>query len=406
MRKLPGLMGLMGIMGILSIMSIMPINSIQAQSPADSAFQCFLDSIDANIDATWDNPKAKGIRFTLYGNSFFVDNEYFGDRIEGYTLPGFRLVPNLTWRLNHDISITIGASWLHFWGAHSYPAGSTYGIMPAYSDSDNTALHIVPLMQVKYEIPLGPTLTVGTLDPSSHDLPLPLYNPELEYAADPENGVELEYHTNWMTADLWVDWREFIFNKSPYQERFIAGFSGDLHLYWQDWTFYMPLHFLGRHTGGQGLAQRMPVQNVFNAAAGLGFNRPFGENVYLDVTCRAMWFHQKGDPTIPFSTGWGLYPEVHTLLWNKLLLTASYWTGHNFVPLLGQWHYSNLSSVDGNLTYDRTQVLTFRANYRWRPWRENFVLNLQGSIYHYLPEKRTQYSIGLIIGFHPTLRLK
>lgn len=400
MKKLLVLMVLMGLMGVFPIQSIIPINTIQAQTNDDNAIQRTLDSLEAN----WDDPKAKSIRFNLNGNSFFVDNEYFGDRLCGYTLPGFRLIPNLTWRLNREVSIVIGANWLHFWGAHGYPGG-LYGIMPEYSYS-TVALHVVPVMQVRYDVPLGPTLTIGTLNPSTHRLPLPLYNPELEYGTDPENGVELNYDNKWVTADLWVDWCEFIFSHSPYQERFIAGLSGDLHIYCQDWKLYLPLHFLGRHTGGQGLAQPMPVQNVFNAAAGLGINRPIGENVYLDVTCRTMWFHQKGDPTIPFTSGWGLYPEVRTLLWNKLLLTASYWTGHNFVPLLGQWHYSNLSAMENYLTYDRTQVLTFQADYTWRPWRQNYQLKLQGSVYHYLPERQTQYSIGCIFSFNPTLRLK
>ncbi len=402
MKKLAVLMSLLGLMSFLPIQPILPINPIQAQNAADSSLRRTLDSLDAD----WDAPMAKGIRFNLLGNSFFVDNEYFGDRVCGYTLPGFRLMPNLTWKISHGVSVTVGASWLHFWGAHGYPAGSAYGIMPAYSDSNTTALHVVPVMQVQYYIPRGPILTIGTLDPSTHRLPLPLYNSELEYAADPENGIELYYDNNWVTADLWVDWREFIFSRSPYQERFIAGLSGDLHLYWQDWKFYIPLHFLGRHTGGQGLAQHMPVQNVFNASAGLGFNKPFGEDNMFDVSCRTMWFHQKGDPTIPFSSGWGLYPEARILLWNKLLMTASYWTGHNFVPLLGQWHYSNLSAMDGNITYDRTRVLTFRANYEWRPWRQNYLLQLQGTVYHYLPENRTQYSIGCVFSFYPTLRLK
>jgi hypothetical protein len=62
--------------------------------------------------------------------------------------------------------------------------------------------------------------------------------------------------------------------------------------------------------------------------------------------------------------------------------------------------------MDGNITYDRTRVLTFRANYEWRPWRQNYLLQLQGTVYHYLPENRTQYSIGCVFSFYPTLRLK
>lgn len=400
MRKLLGLMGLMGIMGILSIM---PINSIQAQSPADSAFQHFLDSIDAN----YRNPRAKGnISFNLDGAIFFINDEYFGQRIEGYTLPGFRLVPKIQWNLSWDVSLQGGLHWLNYWGAHSYPATTSYGVLPNYSDT-STLMHVVPWLQAKYHATNRLTLTFGSLDPSTHMLPLPLYNPELTYVADPEQGLEAEVKLPWLKGDVWVDWREFIWNQSPRQERFTMGASGCLRLFCADWHFYMPLHFIGQHVGGQTLATTTPIQNNFNASAGLGVSRPLPHSdITADLSCRLMWYHQQGNTAVPFNNGWGVYPELSVYFPIHWYLSVSYWTGHNFVPLLGSWLYSNLSSVDGTITFDRTDVLTAQLVYSHHPWGEDYALKVYASAYYYPLEQQLQYAIGCSFGFSPSIYLK
>lgn len=403
MKRLVVLMGLMGLMGVFPIQPIMPINPIQAQT-SDSLFLRTLDSLTAN----YRNPRAKGnISLNLDGGLFFIDNEYFGNRIEGYTLPGFRLVPKVQWNLSWDVSLQGGVSWLHYWGAHSYPAVTSYGVLPNYSDTA-TLMHLVPWLQAKYRVSHRLTLTFGSLDPSNHNLPLPLYNPELAYVSDPEQGLELKSRGGtWYEADAWLDWREFIWNNSPRQERFIAGLSGDLYLYWQDWKFYMPLHFLGQHVGGQVLATTTPIQNTFNAAAGLGISRPLPHSeIHADLSGRLMWYHQQGNPAVPFNSGWGVYPELTVFFPVHWLVSVSYWRGENFVPLLGSWLYSNLSSVDGTTTFDRTDVLTGRIFFIHRAWMENYSLQINASAYYYPIEQQLQYSIGCSFVFYPSLYLK
>ena len=99
MRKLLGLIGLMGLMGLLPIKPILPINPIHAQ---DS------NRVFLHID----------------GSTFFIDNEYFGDRLSGYTLPGFVLQPKMEWVFDahRDVKLKGGLHWLYYWGAQDYPA--------------------------------------------------------------------------------------------------------------------------------------------------------------------------------------------------------------------------------------------------------------------------------------------
>ena len=380
MRKLLGLMGFMGLMGFLPIL---PINPIYAQT-ADSA----------------------NIALTLDGGVFFTDDEYFGPRIEGYTLPGFVLRPKVQWNISRDVALQVGAHWLHYWGAHSYPAATNYGVLPDHSDTAR-AVHMLPWLQAKYRATTRLTLTFGSLNPSTHMLPLPLYNPELTYAADPEQGLEVEADLPWLKGDVWVDWREFIWNNSPRQEHFTMGASGRLRLYLSVWELYLPMHFVAQHVGGQVLATTTPIQNNFNAAAGLGLSRPLPHSETMaDLSCRLMWYHQHGNTAVPFGDGWGVYPELTILFPVHWHMSVSYWSGHNFVPLMGSWLYSNLSSVDGATTFDRTDALTLNVGYRNTPWGENYAFRLNASTLYYPLEHRMQYAFGCSLFFNPTIRLR
>jgi hypothetical protein len=40
------------------------------------------------------------LRFNIYNYNFFVNNEYKGVRVSGYTLPGFRFTPTISYNLN------------------------------------------------------------------------------------------------------------------------------------------------------------------------------------------------------------------------------------------------------------------------------------------------------------------
>ena len=346
------------------------------------------------------------------GYLFFID-EYFGRRIEGYTLPGFRLNPKLAWNNHKHLTLSGGVSWLHYWGAHSYPNTVSYGVLPHYSDTSAT-MHIVPWLQAKLQLADGLQLTLGSIDPDDyHHLPLPLRDIEREVAADPECGIMLSASGDmgrhlWGKADWWVDWREFIWNSSPHQERFTMGLSGflDLDLPGSDLSLRMPLHFLAQHVGGQVLATTTPIQNNFNAASGLGVQYDLSDTWSMGLHCLALWYHQHGNAAVPFTDGWGLYPMLKAVYKNRMGFELSYWQGERFVPLMGSWLYSNLSSVDGTTVFDRTQMVSFHAYYNWAPQHESFNLHVGGSAHYDIGERQPQFAVHCALYFHPSIRLR
>lgn len=384
--KLIGLIGLIGLMG--------PFCSLRAQ--------------DSNR-----------VFLHVEGGVFFIDNEYFGDRVSGYTLPGFVLQPKVEWQLSDKVALKGGAHWLNYWGARDYPAAVAYGAYPLY-DSVSRPMHVLPWLQASVKFLPELTLNVGSLDASCHDLPLPLYNPELALVGDPETGVQLKYEGNWLRSDVWVDWREYIWDRSPVPERFTMGVSGMLLLDRERWRVYVPVHFVAQHEGGQNMSVSHNINNNFNASTGLGFGTSLGESYWFDLSCRAFWYHQHGNAAIPFGKGWGFYPELKVGL-SGWLVTASYWHGKDFVPLLGSWHYSNLSANTDGLTFNRTRVVTLRASWTWpaSDCSKPYILAIYGDLYHYLPSTgtfvdgttktfghRNQVAFGVTMKFNPTVRLR
>ena len=395
MRKLLGLIGLMGLMGFLPIEPILSMNPIHAQDT---------NTLFLHVD----------------GSTFFIDNEYFGDRMSGYTLPGFVLQPKVEWKLHSNITLQGGLHWLHYWGARDYPATTAYNAYPFY-DSVSRPMHLLPWIQAKLKLSQTVTLLLGCLDNSNHhNLPLPLYNQERTLVADPETGFQLKAQGRWFDVDIWADWREFIWDRSPVPERFTAGLTGELNHIWGDkWIVYLPLNFIVQHEGGQNMSVSHNINNNFNASAGLGItnNYPISNHeCYFDLSCRFMWYHQRGNAIVPFSQGWGIYPEMNMLLGNWSFL-ASYWYGKDFVPLLGSWHFCNLSANTAGLTFDRTQVVTIDIRWHWIPI-PSCGLTFHGTLYHYLPSTgtftdgtttdyshRNQFAVGATFNFCPMLRL-
>ena len=115
-----------------------------------------------------------------------------------------------------------------------------------------------------------------------------------------------------------------------------------------------------------------------------------------------MWYHQHGNAAVPFSQGWGIYPELQ-MEFNESWLCS--------------WHFSTLSANSSGLTVNRTRVATLSVGWKWYPL-PSCGLTLKGILYHYLPSSgtfadgttqeyghRNQFSVGVSFSFIPIVRL-
>ena len=367
-------------MGFLPIQPILSTNTISAQDTS---------RITLHVDAV----------------HFFQNNEFFGRHAVGYTLPGFYLRPTMVWRVDPSVTLEAGAHWLHFWGARNYPAGKSYVVWPQQDDSLSTAVHLSPWMRADVHFNDHLTLTMGSLHRDGcHQLPLPFYNPERQYATDPESGIQLQAQYKHIQADVWVDWHEFIWRRSLRQEQFTFGTSlrGNIQPS-EDWMLYLPVHLIACHVGGQGLAERQPAQTQFNAAAGLGMLHVWGR-WKASAECYAAGYRQHNATNVLFKKGWGFFPIVR-LSYDNATLDIGYWHSHRFLPLLGSPLFANISETDENAVFHRCRMVTAGARYEWQKFQQ-CTIALEGRYYNYLiQENASQYSFGIFIDLHPSLTL-
>ena len=73
---------------------------------------------------------------------------------------------------------------------------------------------------------------------------------------------------------------------------------------------------------------------------------------------------------------------------------------------MGSWVYSSLSSVDYTTVFDRTQILSLRAIYKWTPKQMPFCLHLEGVGHYDIGERQTQFSVCGVLSFYPSIRLR
>ena len=393
-------------MGILPIEPIMPITPMLAQ---DS------NHIVLHVDV----------------QQFFIDNEYSANRVDGYTLPGFTMRPYLAWQVNPKVEFQAGVHWLHYWGNSGYPRGPINEPSPASSDTVD-AIHLLPWMQAKVGITPEITLVAGSLvNTDGHGLPYPLYNPERLYAVDPEAGLQMLADFSHLNADLWVDWRNFIWQHSTTQEVFNVGVS--LQPRWpinNRWEIYLPLHLLVQHHGGESLADTtLGHDNRSNASVGIGLNYRHNK-LTITAEAHAMHYSRSGEPEgtliydewgclrsnpIDFKQGWGGYAMLKASYRNTNA-ELSYWMSEKFVPLLGCYHFSNVSCNTPYMTHDRIQVLTLRGSHTLP--LEHCDLTVLGAFHYYFPytgdrkdywkcymPDEGMFSFGCLINIHPTIVL-
>lgn len=127
-----------------------------------SFFLCLLIILWSKIGFAQFTPNE--LRFNLYNYNFFVNNEYKGERVSGYTLPGFRLTPTLSYSLEENLFIEGGVSLLHYWGANKYP-NVVYSNLPSWAgDQFQRGVHAVPFFRAVWQINRSLRFSLGNID--------------------------------------------------------------------------------------------------------------------------------------------------------------------------------------------------------------------------------------------------
>jgi hypothetical protein len=187
--------------------------------------------------------------------NFFKNNEYFNpikssdfilisslpepvDKsqwIEGYTLPGFFIQPELVYRPSGKVTIRIGTHILKYAGTDSFTQ-----IKPVFSTSLNISDRTI--------------ITLGTLSGcDKHLLFDPDFDSERLYTNYTEDGFQFTSSNDHLFTDTWINWENFIFKGDTTRE-VISG--GESFKYTSSPVadiihFIVPVQLQIKHYGGQ-----------------------------------------------------------------------------------------------------------------------------------------------------------
>lgn len=384
--------------------------------PLEAQF-CFSDTSFENGDTTIEKGS---LLFHIADKSFFVDNEYTGEKTYGYSLPGFRLTPTLFYALNEKISLEAGVSMLRYHGANRYPC-VIYSYFPTWQAYQFlSGLHLMPYFRALWNISSTMQLAFGNIDNrNSHLLPEPLYNVEHTFSSDPEAGVQFRLNKPHQYLDVWLNWQSFVFANDIHQETFTLGanWQTKFDLVKEKLRLVIPVSLIIQHLGGENLSGDFSVCTWSNIAAGMRLD--FKHNRLISsIGADYLYYNQAGETDIvPFENGWAAYPYIE-LAYKQFKIKFAYYDSEDFVSLLGSPHFCNFSTNTPDLVFDRSNQFYIRGTYRYdickgcsfdayfQLFRQNHLTGDRPGFEKVIRDGFISFSFGIILNIDHSILLK
>ena len=328
------------------------------------------------------------LRVNIHNINFFHDNEYKGGLTDGYTLPGFRICPSVSYQPLKNLKLEVGAYMLHYWGANKYP-NFNYSDMPSWKgEQTQSGFHVLPFLRAHLALFDNFQIVLGSIyGANNHHLVEPLFNPEVELSGDPETGLQLLWDCPLMSFDTWVNWESFIFDGDYHQESFTYGlsirFRANSPL--SRWHVYFPLQMLAQHRGGEINTEAVDreVRTWVNGAAGVGVTVDVGDEVLRSLNLEAVgaYYNQQSGTLLPFDDGYGIYGKLSADLW-RFNVSAGYWWCKDYITIHGNPLFGAMSISEDGYTLDRPRMLRFHADYS-QELAKGFTLGVETDIFNH-----------------------
>ena len=328
---------------LIIICLILSVIQLKAQT-----FQNFASSYKDLNDT-----KEGELNFRFESLGFFQNNEYLGNFVDGYTLPGFMLRPKLTFSPVEGLYLEAGAHLVKYNGK-------------------NPLVNALPWFSARYRFSKQFSVITGNLDQNNlHNLPEQLWEPERTYTDKPDAGLQFIYSGAKLNAQTWISWEQFIQKYDPYQEHFTFGLTGDLKAVENSGlTVKLPVNLLFYHQGGEininPNGARPRVQTHANVLAGWELAMNVGEKV-KSINMNGYWLGYKAVTTdsnaLPFGEGHAYLLEASAKTRNSQI-SLSYWNAFQFIAPRGRLLYQSVSDKDPSFTQPDRSMLT--AKYFWQ----------------------------------------
>ena len=332
-----------------------------------------------------DSAHTRQLALEIEGLAFFKDNEYDGEQVKGYTLPGFWLRPRLTYQPIDAVRLELGLHAMIFDGANKYPCYVYHDIGHWKGNQYQRGAHVLPFFRAT-AVWGKTTFVLGDIyGGAAHGLMEPMFSPEVNLTQDPEMGFQLLHRSSRYSLDAWINWQSYIFKEDTHQEAFTVGLVQRVRLSRRGAAlqWFIPIDILVQHRGGEQDQQdlHLGVQTICNGAAGLALRwqpeRGILRQLDADVLALGAW-QQSGD-LWPFDVGGAGAASVSALWRGDVRVFARVVAGRNFVPLYGSPFFSSYSQKSGGSFH---HFVTPQVGVEWsHTFAKDYVLGLKAETY-------------------------
>ena len=306
------------------------------------------DSVDReNAEYAQAHTFQKGdLRISLNAFTFFKDNEYFNKIVDGYTLYGTQLNPQLVYYPTKDLRLEGG---VFLWKDFGNPV--LQQVRPTFRATWTKGKQQIILGNIRPHL--------------HHNYIEPMFNFERVMLNPLEEGIQFRYNGTRLQVDQWVDWQRQQYRFSNFQEEVAGGISSSYRTSRDGsrWHVAIPFQFTAIHYGGQIDTLDKPLKTAFNEALGIEARYKLaGRNVQaVRFSGYVLGFqdHSFTRGQFPFKYGRGLYLNT-TLETRYADVMLSYWQGSRFISPLGGDFYQSASRTVSNPDFlDRERRLLF-----------------------------------------------
>lgn len=305
--------------------------------------------------------------------------------IEGYTLTGFFLQPELVYNYNR-LSLRGGVHLLKYSGENQLQARPVFSTAVKLSEST--------------------ILTIGTLNGSdSHKMFDPHFNSEKFYTSYVEDGFRLVTNTARVFNDTWLNWENYIFKGDSEREIFTFGesFRYKSAVFSKNLNIELPVQIQFKHFGGQISDYPEPVTTYFNFAGGARLN--FNLHA-IQAGVEYTWFYNSNIPSRDeniINSGNASWFRFH-IERGIFSSVTSYWYSRNFYAPHGNGIYANVYDFNSGYIIPERELITESVFISFFP--EKFLNLLFGADFYYdTMEERLDYALTLHLDFNNIFRL-
>ncbi len=350
--------------------------------------------------------KERNLSFEFSAQGLFNNHEFKRHIAYGYTLGGIRIQPHLSYKINDDIKFSLGVNALRYWGANEYPLYN-YVSVPEYDENNQQKLiHFLPFLRFTWQINEKTSLLIGNIDnKDGHGLDIALWNPELDFSMDEEEGLQLRYYSKYWQNEIWVNWQNFNFVNDVNRESFLLGLSGTINTdYSKKHSLFFDYSFMWQHHGGElDTLANLDLDHWLNGNFGLNYMIVLPYSKLYGLIFSVDWLYCKvlKNDTWFFKAGNGIFTKL-TAFGKNYTARLGFYYSKDMISFYGSPFFSNIAQRNPGEYYPENKMLYARFDYSLYK-KQNASIAFFTELYHKLDTKtnlttetkQLSFSLGL-----------